>query len=256
MIAGRRIGVLAATAALLTGCGIGGDDAPRDIVNPAPAADVDDARSAITATATTTIYLVGHDDDGRFALMPVARDTTETISNAVQALFDGPTPRELNADLRSAIPATTRLVKAVPNNDVVTIDVSADLAQLSGSALVDAVGQIVLTATDVTGITRVVITIDDTDHPWPLPDGTTTLEPLARDDYDELLPTHGATAVTAPPVESVAPTTVAETTTTVAPSTSTEPVATEAPIVTDAAAEPPPPETDPPAEMGPAPDPS
>ena len=245
-----RTAMLAVAVVALAGCGIGGDDAPRDIAAPAPAAKVDDGRSAITATATTTIYLVGHDDDGRFALMPVARDTTETITNALQALFDGPTARELNADLRSAIPATTRLVKAVPNNDVVTIDVSDDLARLSGSALVDAVGQIVLTATNVTGITGVVITVGDADHPWPLPDGTTTLEPLARDDYDELLPTRSVTATTEATVESVPVTTVAEsTTTTAAPTTVAEPAAT-------AATQAPPPDTQPLPAMGPAPAPS
>lgn len=201
-VAGLVVGVGLALAA----CGIGTDDAPRDIVPQAPKAEVDQGRTAITATATTLIYLVGHDDDGRFVLMPIARDTTETIDNALQSLFNGPTARELNADLRSAIPPSVRLNKAAPNNDVVTIDVSEELTQLSGSTLVDAVGQIVLTATNVTGITGVVITVDDAVHPWPTPDGTTSVDPLERGDYEMLLP---KSAVTDPTVDPAATTIVA-----------------------------------------------
>ena len=248
VVAATTVGVVVAMAVLLAACGIGTDDAPRDIVAPAPA-DVEDGRTAITATATTLIYLVGHDDDGRFVLMPIARDTTETLSNALQALFNGPTARELNADLRSAIPATTRLVKAVPNNDVVTIDVSDDLTRLSGSTLVDAIGQIVLTATSVTGTTGVLITVGDVPHPWPLPDGSTSVEPLTSDDYSALLADR-PTPVTDPTVDTV------PTTTTPPPTTATTIVVVETPPATTVAitvAEtepPPPPETDPP-DVGP-----
>lgn len=244
----RRLIVLTATGVLLlAACGIDPDEAPRDVAAPAPAADVQDGKTVITATETTLIYLVGHDDDGRFVLLPIARDATETINNALRSLFAGPTARELNADLRTAIPATTRLVKAVPNNDVVTIDVSEDLLGLSGSALVDAVGQIVLTATNVTGITGVVITVDDVAHPWPLPDGATTLEPLGREDYESLLPDRRS-PVTDPTVDTVPTTTTAPTTT-----TTTTPPTTLAPVIETVPATVA--ETEPPPDMGPAPTP-
>ena len=124
----RRLAWIVAAAVVLVACGIGADDAPRDINAPVRQESGDDDRTAITATATTLIYLVGHDDDGRFVLKPVARDTTATITNALQALFNGPRVRETNADLRTAIPSSTRLLKVVPNNDVVTIDVTPNLA--------------------------------------------------------------------------------------------------------------------------------
>lgn len=222
----RRLWGVLVAAVLLGACGIGLDDSPRDIVAPAPA-DVDNGRTAITATSTTVIYLVGHDDNGRFVLRPVARDTTETINNALRALFDGPTPRELNNDLHTAIPASTRLVKAVPNNDVITIDVSDDLIRLSGSALIDAVGQIVLTATNVTGITGVVVTVDDAVHPWPLPDGTTTLEPLTQRDYAPLLPERRTAPVTDATIDTAPATTVPPTA-----ATATTVVVVETPVPT------------------------
>ena len=111
--------------------------------------------------------------------------------------------RETNADLRTAIPPSTRLLKAAPKNDVVTIDVTPNLAALSGSTLVDAIGQIVLTATGVTGVTGVLITIGDEPHPWPLPDGSTSTEPLERSDYESLLPAHNTPVTDPVPVTDV-----------------------------------------------------
>jgi Sporulation and spore germination len=183
-------------AMALTACGISTDATPRD-VGAAVRQDnnaADNGQTGITATSTSVIYLVGHDDTGRFVLRPAARDVTETIDNALQALFSGPTPRELNDDLRTAIPSRTRLVSATPNNDVVTIDVTDPLAELTGSTLVDAIGQIVLTATDVTGVNGVVITVATVVHPWPTAGGELTTDPLTRADFSVLLPNSGVKA--------------------------------------------------------------
>jgi hypothetical protein len=249
----RRVLWAVATVAFLAGCGISTEDAPRDIDAPVRPDSGENGRTAITATATTLIYLVGHDDDGRFVLRPIARDTTETITNALQSLFEGPTQRELNADLRSAIPSTARLLKAVPNNDVVIIDVSDALIHLSGAALIDAVGQIVLTATNVTGVTGVVITVGDVAHPWPLPDGSTTVDPLTRRDYESLLPDHRVPATdptVAPTLDTVA------TTTTVPPTTIPETTPPATTIAVPDTPPPTPPATEPENVVGPAPAPA
>ncbi len=219
---------------VLAACGITADDAPRDINAPAhPDNAGDNGQTAITATNTSVIYLIGHDDTGRFVLKPIARDVTATIDNALAALFAGATPRELNADLRSAIPASTRLISATPNNDIVTVDVTDPLTGLSGATLVEAVGQIVLTATNVTGVSGVVITIDDVAHPWPTPDGQLTTDPLTRNDFTALLPNSGVRA-TDPTVAPTSPTTVAPTSpTTVAPTVTAAPSSTT-PVTTAA----------------------
>jgi hypothetical protein len=220
---GRAIAAVVGVV-VLAACGITTDDAPRDINAPAHQ-DIagDNGQTAITATNTSVIYLIGHDDTGRFVLKPIARDVTATIDNALAALFAGATPRELNADLRSAIPASTRLISATPNNDIVTIDVTDSLADLSGSTLVEAIGQIVLTATDVTGVRGVVITLNEVIHPWPTPDGELTTDPLTRGDFAVLLPNSGVKA-TDPTVAPTSPTTIPATTVAVAPpATATEP---------------------------------
>jgi hypothetical protein len=254
----RRMRLAACTVvalAVLGGCGINTDQSPRDINAPArPNNSSDIGKTGITATSTSVIYLVGHDDTGRFVLKPTARDVTETIDNALQALFNGATQRELNADLRSAIPSSTRLLGALPNNDIVTVDVSAELADLKGSTLVDAIGQIVLTATDVTGVSGVVVTIGSVVHPWPTPDGRLTTDPLTRADYIVLLPNSGvratdptvaptgAPATSSPATTAVTtqPATPAPTTTTTTTTTATTPSGTPSPTVETAppAAEP------------------
>ena len=109
----KRLLWIVVAAVVLVACGISADDAPRDINAPVRQESGDDDRTAITATATTLIYLVGHDEDGRFVLMPIARDTTATITNALQELFNGPRVRETNADLRTAIPSSTRPMRTV-----------------------------------------------------------------------------------------------------------------------------------------------
>lgn len=252
-LAGLAASVMCAVA-MLTACGIITDRSPRDINAPArPNNSSDIGKTGITATSTSVIYLVGHDDTGRFALEPTARDVTETIDNALQALFAGPTPRELNADLRSAIPASTRLMSALPNNDIVTVDVTDPIAELTGSTLVDAIGQIVLTATDVTGVSGVVITIDSVTHPWPTPDGGFTTEPLTRADFVALLSNSGVQATD----PTVAPTGVPTTATTagtvaVAPAPPATTATATATTATPAATPPPTAATDPPVTVLPA----
>ena len=193
----------------MAGCGISADDGPRDIVVVAARDDNagDNAQTEITATNTSVIYLL--DTDGADAasapvLTPVARDVAETIDNTLATLFAGPTIREDNADLRTAIPSTVRLLSATPNGDVVTVDITDEMAALAPAQLIAATGQIVLTATGVAGVSGVVITVAGADRPWPKADGTTTTDPLTRDDYVELLPADARTTPSVP-ATSVAP---------------------------------------------------
>lgn len=199
----RMIAVALLTATGLAGCGISADDGPRDIVVAAAGDDNagDNAQTEITATNTSVIYLLDSDAGGEGSattLTPVARDVAETIDNALATLFTGPTIREVNADLTTSIPATVRLLSATPNGDVVTVDISESMAALAPGRLIAATGQIVLTATGVAGVSGVVITVAGADRPWPKADGTTTTDPLTRDDFVQLLPAGDATTPSVP----------------------------------------------------------
>lgn len=193
--------------ALLAGCGISKDDGPRDIVVAARDDNAgDNPQTEITATNTSVIYLVDTDataSSPSTVLAPIARDVAETIDNALATLFAGPTIREGNADLGTAIPPTERLLSATPNGDVVTVDISESMDSLSPTQRIAAVGQIVLTATGVAGVSGVVITVAGAAQPWPAANGSTTTDPLTRADFVALLP---ASATPGSSTPSVAPT--------------------------------------------------
>ena len=65
-----------------------------------------------------------------------------------------PTPHELQALLRSAIPSGTRVLDVTQNGTELVVDVSSELQQLTGEALIDGVAQIVLTASEITGVSK------------------------------------------------------------------------------------------------------
>ena len=91
-------------------------------------------------------------------LQSVARDVGDTPANAMRALFEGPNTDELQAMLRSAIPPGTRLLDVGVDGGELIVNVSSDLQQLTGEALIDGVAQIVLTASEITGVSSVAIT--------------------------------------------------------------------------------------------------
>ncbi len=206
----RRLATLAvlgvAVSVIMTGCGVSVDDSPHDIV---VAARDDNAavnpQTAITATNTSVIYLVDGSSPVSAArlLTPVARDVAETIDNAMAALFAGPTIREGNADLLTAIPPTVRLFGAVPNGDVVTVDISDPMSALTASQRIAAIGQIVLTATGVAGVSGVVITVAGAEQAWPKANGTTTTDPLTHDDFVALVPSGNGTTPSIPSTSAV-----------------------------------------------------
>ena len=64
----------------------------------------------------------------------------------MKALFEGPNTDELQALLRSAIPPGTRVLDVSRDGNELIVNLSSELQQLTGEALIDGVAQIVLTA--------------------------------------------------------------------------------------------------------------
>ncbi len=89
--------------------------------------------------------------------------------------------------LRSAIPPDTRLLGASLDGDELVVNVSSELQQLTGEALIDGVAQIVLTASEITGVSSVEIAIDGVPQQWPAGSGELQSEPLTRYDFPGLV---------------------------------------------------------------------
>jgi hypothetical protein len=111
-------------------------------------------------------------------------------------------------------PASTIVVRSV-SAGTASIDLQPIGQDPSASKLPIAVGQIVLTATSIVGVDRVVFVRAGTVLPVPGPDGSTTADALVAADYDGIL------APGQPPVERTVPlpsvATPATTTTTTEP---------------------------------------
>jgi spore germination protein GerM len=174
--------VVAATA-----CSIDAEGSPRDIGKSDQGdlrADFDQSGGA--ATGSGRIYLLSPEVFGQpRTLQSVARDIGDnTPADAMKALFEGPNTAELQALLRSAIPPGTRVLDVSRNGgSELVVNVSSELQQLTGEALIDGVAEIVLTGTEVTGISSVSIEIDGVPQQWPAASGELQSEPLTRYDF-------------------------------------------------------------------------
>jgi hypothetical protein len=180
-----RLGVAGLLAVTASSCSIDTESTPRDIA----VGDQEDLRvnfdeAAGAATGSGRIYLLSPEVIGQpRTLQSVARDVGDTPADAMQALFDGPNTDELQALLRSAIPPGTRLLDVRQDSDVLVVDVSSELQQLTGDALIEGVAQIVMTASEITGVSAVSIAIDGIPQQWPAANGELQSEPLTRYDF-------------------------------------------------------------------------
>jgi spore germination protein GerM len=111
----------------------------------------------------------------------------DTPESAMKALFEGPNTEELQKLLRSAIPPGTRVLEVSRNGGELVVNLSSELQQLTGEALIDGVAEIVLTGTEVTGISSVSIQIDGVPQQWPAASGTLQSAPLTRYDFPGLV---------------------------------------------------------------------
>jgi len=192
-VRGPRFLLLAATMALAAGalsaCGISSDDGPRNV----PPADqqqlrVATDRSAGAATGTARIYLLAPEGAGQSqALQAVARDVTENASEVIGELLAGPNAEEIVGQFRTALPAGLQLLSATRRGGVLRVDVSKELGELAGDALVAAVAQLVFTASELDGVQSVKILIDGADQQLPAGNGELQSVPLTIYDYPGLV---------------------------------------------------------------------
>lgn len=181
------IGSAAVVLAMLTGCSIQPDSSPRDIaIEDSNSNDIDTAL-VVDATGDTAIFLVGPTEPGQQRrLRSSQRNALASPAEVLTALFDGPTQSELNSRLISAVPADTVLKSARRASNILYVDVSGSLDDLTDDALVLALGQIVFTATEVPGIELVRLRVDGQDRAWPRGDGQSKIGDLRIYDFPGL----------------------------------------------------------------------
>ncbi|HQV57697.1 MAG TPA: GerMN domain-containing protein [Ilumatobacteraceae bacterium] len=173
-------------AVLLGACGVTIDDAPRNIPDGSRRdLLVSNGNSAGPAVGSARIYLRAptRSGSGSGLLRSVPRGVEEIPLKVLTALLAGPNDDEVRQELTSAIPRDTQLLSSSLTGGVLTVDVSGDLSELTGATQVEAVAQIVLTATEITGVQSVRILLSGTVQDWPDGAGILRSTPLTKYDF-------------------------------------------------------------------------
>jgi spore germination protein GerM len=123
-------------------------------------------------------------------LVSVPRDVPApaTLRAVLSALLEGPTNDEAKTGLRTAIPGRTSLISAAQDGSVGRVNVSDRLLDFEGQEQVAGVAQIVFSATVVSGIDGVVLSLSGRRVEPFAGDGTQISRPLQRIDFPFLFP--------------------------------------------------------------------
>lgn len=180
--------VLGALVAGLAACGVAAEpkahriepeDVPFDLLS-------DETTTTVADTGrTTSAYLIAKDH-----LVPVDRKVADdaTLADLLQQLVSGPTEVEQSLGITSAVPAGT--ISSVDiSRGIAEVDLSTAFGDIRSGEQIFALGQIVYTLTGQPGIGGVRFSLEGKDVSVPVGDGTTTDDPLARDDFEALAPT-------------------------------------------------------------------
>lgn len=181
----QRAGVVSVLALVaLTSCGVQPDAAPRDLPEPERELPLDAATAGSDASGAERIYLVAPGEERLLRSVPrQASNRTELI----EILFAGPNDDELAEQYSSFIPPTTEVLTARSQGQVLTLNLTGGITELSGANLAQAVAQIVYTASELEGIEAVQLRVDDEELAWPKLNGETTSEPLRIYDYPNMV---------------------------------------------------------------------
>ena len=180
----RRFAALLVVATAVTGCGVQPDAAPRDLPEEERTIAVDVGPSGSDASGANRIFLVAPGEERLLRSVP---RRAATRAELIDILLDGPNDDELASQYSSYIPASTELISARTQGQVLTINLSGGIAELSGQNLAQAVAQIVYTAAELDGIEAVQLRVDDEELSWPKANGETTSDPLRIYDYPNLV---------------------------------------------------------------------
>ena len=182
---GRRLAALIVAGAAVTGCGVQPDAAPRDLPEEERTIAVDVGPSGSDASGASRIFLVAPGEERLLRSVP---RQAATRTELIEVLLAGPNDDELTEQYSSYIPPSTELISPPrTQGQVLTINLSGGIAELSGQNLAQAVAQIVYTAAELDGIEAVQLRVDGEELSWPKANGETTSDPLRIYDYPNLV---------------------------------------------------------------------
>lgn len=204
---------------LASGCGLPADSSPRNIdLAEQPIGLPPAAPPAAASDADLLGPRVWYVDDEGQTLRAVGREVDLHYEDLLEVLLSGPNAAEQSEGILNQIPTGTRLLNLSPPDEIGTmaVDLSQEfLTTQQGPAVGNALGQIVLTATEDKSVRRVVVTVEGESYPWVVGD-TRVAEGtgMSRETFQHLNPTEYTEPRVPPPTT---PTTRPPATTTTRP---------------------------------------
>jgi spore germination protein GerM len=184
--------VAAGATFLLAACGVATDDEPRDLAAERVPFDLLAPQTTTTTTTTTPIvtvpvlvYLLAND---RLVLASRELPAPVTVADVMRSLLEGPTDEEAALGRRTAITTEVRLRSVTVESGVATIDLSEEFAAIGNPQQIEAIAQLVFTATSVAGVGAVRFAIEGEPRDVPAGDGTLTPAPVGQADYSAFAP--------------------------------------------------------------------
>lgn len=183
-----RASASAAVAVLLSlvlvGCGVPEDAEPRAL-DPAeaPFQVFQQPAQAPQGEGRVALYFVR---DDRVVLQTRAVERSTDVDALLELLLEGPTPQQVEAGIRSALPTTFGVEDVeIGRNGVAVVTLTGDSTQISTSPL--GYAQVVATLTAPGRARAVRFRLDGEDLQVPRGDTSLTAEPVDRSDYADLL---------------------------------------------------------------------
>lgn len=134
-------------------------------------------------TEPATIWLV---DGDALSAVRHALAAPASIESVTTELLKGPSEAEQTRGLRSALPDPNVVSDSSLSRGVATVDLTSSFAEISPEDQLLAVGQFVLTLTDLRGVGSVQFTVDGVPAAVPTPTGESTEQPAFREQFLEL----------------------------------------------------------------------
>lgn len=190
-----RVAVAGLVAALLVvGCGVPAEDearraapdqVPEELLRPSTTVPP----TTTTAASAVEVTLFFVDADDRLVEVERSLETSPSLDDLVALLLDEPAASEEVGPLRTALASGAgAAVRSVSlDRGVAVVDLSDAFRALRPGDQILGVAQIVYTVTGRSGVGRASFTLEGQPVEVPIGDGSLTGDPVARDDYVNLL---------------------------------------------------------------------
>jgi len=172
--------LIVALTIIVGACGVQTDSTPRDLPEDERRLAISGSSAGTDASGADRIYLVAPGEER--LLRSVPRDAA-LREDLIKILLLGPNLSEIEEQYITFIPRETQLLSARSRGQILIIDLTAEISELTGQPLSQALAQIVYTATEIVGIEAVQIKINGEDVAWPKSNGDTAEDTLRIYDY-------------------------------------------------------------------------